>query len=488
MSFITVDLKSLSEFEDLDASEYADLEEVEVNIPTLSDAEYKATAIKNYKTCLQGKSKPKEVPTYYPYSTSRDASIARSTNIFPRSYMLATFLMTSFNLNMSTSFKVIRLLNSFNKRAHDRSIVYRVNHLDLKKVHVNIRAIFDNTQVITSDFATIDACVIVDGELLKVMDRFIKVVNNLAPSTYSGNNIQPTYRNLMSIPTNEFLQMSPTSRLRILSQTVRIKSNILSVALNIKKDIGNLGREYHLLANIPRDDRAKITKLYGYDFESALQTIVLAILNELNPSLNLSITDNFVKNKNNVRKYVVDLLGVNMEKAKKIITAAYQGGSLNSIPNITGASLTNDQKAGMKDLYDETQIIIYELLKVSSSSFLPSQSTLGLHMKAARWYATKRTRHKYELTQDFTLKYYDDYVKNYTKAKAYKFVKSYMFYLWTYFEGEARKILANHLKQSISLHDAVYTQDKSSFNALVVSDIENEIYSKIGVDLKLGPA
>jgi len=292
----------------------------------------------------------------------------------------------------------------------------------------------------------------------------------------------------MSIPRDEFLQMSATSRLRILSQTVQIKNNTLRVALNIKKDIGNLGREYHLLANIPRDDRAKISALYGYDFESALQTIVLAVLNEVNPSFYLGITDNFVQNKQAVRQYVVDTLGVNMEKAKKIITAAYQGGSLNSIPNITGALLTNDQKAGMEGLYGETKVIIHELLKVSSATFVPSQSTLGLHMTAACWYAAKKTRQKYELTQDFTLKYYDDYVKNYTKAKAYKFVKSYMFYLWTYFEGEARKILATHLKQPISLHDAVYTQDKVSFNAMNVAIVEAEILQKIGIPLKLGKA
>ena len=488
MSFITVDLKSLSEFEDLDASEYAGLEEVEVNIPILSDAEYKVTAIKNYKMCLHGKSKPKEVPTYYPYSTSRDASIPRGTNRFPRSYMLATFLMTSFNLNMSTSFRVIKLLNSFNKRALDRSIVYKDNHLNLKKVPINIRAIFDNTKVITDKYATINACVIVKNELLKEMSRFIKVVNNLAPSAYSGNNTQPIYRNLMSIPRDEFLQMSATSRLRILSQTVQIKNNTLRVALNIKKDIGNLGREYHLLANIPRDDRAKISALYGYDFESALQVIVLAIMQDINSSIKIGITQNFVQNKNDVRQYVVDILGVNMDLAKKVITAAYQGGGLGSVHNMIGHVLTIIQKEGMKDLYEETKIIIIELLKISDTSFIASNSVLGSHFTAARWYASKRTATRWELTKDFTYADYQAYVTKYSKAKAFKFAKSYMFYLWTYFEGEARKILATHLKQPISLHDAVYTQDKVSFNAMNVAIVEAEILQKIGIPLKLGPA
>ena len=456
-------------------------------IPTMTDDEYRDETLVNFKKCLNRKAASTSVPSYYDYK-NKAITVPRGITDFPPSYMLAAFLMTSFNLIMTDSFKVVKTLNTFNKRDLNRLIVYREGYIDFSKVHVNIKHIFKNTTVMTDKYMKIDACVIVEDELLKEMQRFIQVVNNLAPQDYVTSKTLPRYKNQMKIKSSDFLLMSPVSRLRILAQTVTIKRNELNVSLNIKKEIGNLGREYHLLTNIPRDDRGKISNLYGYDFESALQTIVFAILNEVNPSLNLSVTKYFVENKVAVRQHVVDALGVDMEKTKKIITAAYQGGSLGRISEIIGYKLNTDQKEAMKGLYDETKPIMEELLKVSSKSFVAPNTTLGSHFTAARWYASKRTSTKREIPVDFTLEYYQVYLKKYGANKASKFAKSYMFYLWTYFEGEARKVVQGHLRQPISLHDAVYTQDKSSFDSLNISKVENEIYTKIGIKLKLGEA
>ena len=177
-----------------------------------------------------------------------------------------------------------------------------------------------------------------------------------------------------------------------------------------------------------------------------------------------------------------------MEMAKKIITAAYQGGGLNSIAKMIKRGLSKEEREGMEDLYLETKQIILELLKVSSSIFKAPNSVLGSHFSAAKWYASHRTSAKHELVNPFDYRYYEDYIAKYSEAKAFKFAKSYMFYLWTYFEGEARKIVESHLKQPISLHDAVYTQDKASFDQLDVKAVEAEILQKIGIPLKLGKA
>lgn len=380
-------------------------------IPTMTEGEYRDKILVNFKKCLNRKAASATVPSYYDYK-NKAITMPRGVTNLPPSYMLASFLMTSFNLIMTESFKVVKTLNTFNKRDLNRLIVYREGHIDFSKVHVNVKHIFKNTTVTTDKYMKIDACVIVEDELLKEMQRFIQVVSNLAPQDYvTSKKTLPRYKNQMKIKSSDFLLMNPVSRLRILAQTVTIKRNELNVSLNIKKEIGNLGREYHLLTNISRDDRGKISNLYGYDFESALQTIVFAILNEVNPSLNLGVTKYFVENKKAVRKHVVDTLGVDMEKAKKIITAAYQGGSLGKISEVIGYKLNTDQKEAMKGLYDETKPIIEELLKISSKLFVAPNTTLGSHFTAARWYASKRTSMKREIPEDFTLEYYQAYLK-----------------------------------------------------------------------------
>lgn len=487
MPLLKVDLASVRESDANNPDVSEPPQNTAPDIPSLSPAQYKAKLLECFTKCINSSNTSKQVPVYYNYHT-RSTTTPRSESKFPPSYMLSSFLMVAFNLGMTEAKKVTSLLNAFNKRALDRTIVYREKPVNLSKYPVNVHSLFDNTTVITDKFMTIEACIVKDEAILQELNLFTELVNNLAISDHSKSKTITIYKPLIQIPVSEFLSMSATSRLSILSRTVNIKRNILNVALNIKQDIGNLGREYHLLANVPRPDRAKISNLYGYDFESALQVIVLAIMKEVNTQVSISITENFVKNKAEVRQYVVDILDVNMDLAKKIITAAYQGGGIRSIPQMIGSALNKNQIEGMKDLYVETKQIILELLKISSSSFTNSDTVLGKHFIAARWYASKRTSIKWELVADFNYEYYLEYEKKYNKVKAFKFAKSYMFYLWTYFEGEARKILATHLKQPISLHDAVYTQDKDSFDKMVVKDVEDEILQKIGIPLRLGKA
>jgi hypothetical protein len=489
MGFLKVNEGSIKELESMDSAEYAalDLTEEKAYIPVLSDAEYKEVVKKNYETCVKSERQPREVPTYHNYSTSRDTSNPRGTDKFPLSYTLACFLMSSFNLKMSVAYKVTTILNSFNKRNVDRTIIYRDTPINPKKIPANVRSLFSNEAVISEKFVPVDACVVNNLDLVEQMKRFINCINNLSPSTCSNAATHSRFRTI-EISVDDFLSMSVTGMIRVLSQTVRVKRKVLYVALNMQKDYGNLGREYHLLTSVSRDDRSKITNLYGYDFESALQTIVLSLCAELKVNLPYGATQNYVTDKKNVRKYVVDKLGVSTDIAKKVITAAYQGGRMKGIKQITGLILTNDQKIGMQALYEETQLVLFGLLPASSKNYTASQSILGLHMKAACWYAAKRTKKKYELTDDFTLEYYNDYVKQYGKSKAYNFVKSYVFYLWTYFEGKARKILESHLDKPISLHDAAYSQSFSSFKLLNVKAVEAEILQKIGIPLKLGKA
>ena len=481
MAFLKVDYKSIIESENR-----SPLRE-ELDLPILSDVEYKQKVLVNFKQCINASNSTNQVDVYYDYS-SRVTLTPRGKSKFPPSFMLDSFLMTSFNLTMTKAKKVVTFINACNKRALDRSILYKEGHIKLNKVPINARHLFENTTVISDKYVSVEACVIQESELLQELERFISIVNNLSASDFAKEKSFPRYKPLIKISTTELLSMSVTSRLKLLGNTVNITRKVANVALNIKKDIGNLGREYHIIANTPRPDRAKISNFYGYDFESALQVIVLQILQEINPQFPVNITSHFVKNKVAVRQYVIDTLGVSMEMAKKIITAAYQGGGLNSIAQMIGHGLSVEERQGMEDLYLETKQIILELLKVSSSTFVAPNSVLGSHFSAAKWYASYRTTAKYELVNPFDYKYYEDYATKYTKAKAFKFAKSYMFYLWTYFEGEARKIVESHLKQPISLHDAVYTQDKASFDQLDVKAVEVEILQKIGIPLKLGKA
>jgi len=441
----------------------------------------------NSKT-LQGKAKVMNV--YYSYG-SRITTDIREQKIASPSYVLSSFLMSTFLITLTEANTLTQLLNTFIVRDYNRKLLYRKGHLNFNKYPKSTHQLFINTTVKEEDTNNdIPACLINHGYFRDVIKSFLMKINNVSPTTYSKRGKLPVSKPTISISVRDLMKMSTVSQLRILSHTVNVKRMVLNVALNIQKDIGNLGREYHLLTSIPRVDRAKISNLYGYDFESALQVIVLAILKEVKPNLALPITSHFVKNKKEVRQHVVDTLAVPMDIAKKVITASYQGGGLKGVPNLIGIKkLSENQKFGMEKLYIETKLVINELLEISSFSFKAPDSVLGKHFKAARWYASKRTVKKYELLHDdFTLELYEKFIKKYGTKKAFNFAKSYMFYLWTYFEGEARKILSSHLKQPITLHDAVYTQDKGSFDQVLLDSIEKEIFNKIGIPLKLAKA
>lgn len=449
--------------------------------------------IANFKSAINSKTlitKAKVIDAYYSYA-ARDTTDIREHKPVVHSYVLSSFFMSTFAITLTHANALTQLLNTFIKRDYDRKLLYRKGHLDLTKYPESTHKLFRNTVVRDEESNNdIDACLINHGYFRDVLEGFLNQINNVSPTNYSSKGKLPVSKPTISISVGDFLKMSTVSQLRILSHTVNVKRKILTVALNVQKDYGNLGREYHLLTSIPRTDRGNISNLYGYDFESALQVIVLGILKEVKPHIDLPITTHFVNNKKAVRQHVVDTLGVSMDIAKKVITAAYQGGGLSGIPNLIGVDkLTNDQKFGMEGLYSETKLVISTLLEISSTSFLAPDTILGKHFKAARWYASKRTLKKYELLHDdFTFELYDKFLKRYGKRKAFQFAKSYMFYLWTYFEGEARKILASHLKQPITLHDAVYTQDKNSFDQVSIKCIEDEIFSKIGIPLKLDKA
>ena len=114
MSFLKVEPDSVASSDDV-------IEESDVfDIPVLSEQEYKAKVLETFTKCLNSKNTVNQVPIYYPYSPSRITTTPRSKSNFPPPYMAASFLMTSFNMNMTTAFKTISVLNSFDKRTSDR--------------------------------------------------------------------------------------------------------------------------------------------------------------------------------------------------------------------------------------------------------------------------------------------------------------------------------------------------------------------------------
>ena len=72
--------------------------------------------------------------------------------------------------------------------------------MKLNRVHANIRHIFNNTELINDKYIKVKACVIVEDNLLKEMDRFVKASNYLVRKDYVASNVTlPIYKPLMNI-------------------------------------------------------------------------------------------------------------------------------------------------------------------------------------------------------------------------------------------------------------------------------------------------
>jgi len=262
-----------------------------------------------------------------------------------------------------------------------------------------------------------------------------------------------------------YSKMSNYIKLHLLRNLVYVEHYILYVKMQHKQEIGNHGRRYNILDEIPRIDRDMMFNLYGVDMESALQTILYTKVKSIEPTIEIPFTEYYIANKKQVRKDISQQMGWTTDRAKTEITAIYQGRRYNS-------------KKYENRWHKELEYIFLERDRIREVIFTTSKDNTQVTK-----YATKRTNEK--IKEDYNI---NDAIKKYNTLKAYdkaNIKNTYMFYYWTYFEREIQNIIAKEFKYPKRLHDAVYTQDKDDFDKLHIESLEKEILSTTGTPIKL---
>lgn len=282
--------------------------------------------------------------------------------------------------------------------------------------------------------------------------------------TDKPENIDKNKDQYLQVHLGTYSKMSTYTQLHLLRNLAYIEHYTLYIKMQHKQDIGNNGRRYNMMDEIPRTDRILI-KLYGVDMESALQTIVYTKVKKIDQSIDLPFTKYYIDNKKQVRDEVSRQLDWSIDRTKREITAIYQG------------RVFNTKKEGHKEL----EHIFLESDKIRTTIF----TTIGDGTQETK-YASRKTIEK--ILEDYKI---EDALKNYSKLneKDQRNIRNtYMFYWWTYFEREIQNIIAKELKYPKTLHDAVYTQDEDNFNKLDIKKLEEEILNKTDIPMKLGIA
>lgn len=277
--------------------------------------------------------------------------------------------------------------------------------------------------------------------------NYISELNNNCATVLGNPN------NYLQIFISDFLKMSFGSQFKLLKNTVYVKDNKLFIQVNHNQDIGNCGRRYNILNEIPRLDRKCILNLYGVDIESALQCIVSQIL----ANIPTPLTDDYIANKVTTRMTVSEHMKWPLERTKIEITAIYQG-----------RWFTNDY-APLKPLFDERDTISKHLFERRSDDTLVAK------------YAKKRAKESLKNKHRLDFDKYDTYKKD----NQAKIRNTFMFFYWTYYERKIQNVIACSFRYPLTLHDAVYTQYYDNFKNLSLDSLIQTIKEETNFDIKL---
>lgn len=252
-------------------------------------------------------------------------------------------------------------------------------------------------------------------------------------------------------------KMSLYGQIQILKNTVFVENFIAFVKLNTKQDIGNYGRQYNTLNEIPRLDRELISNLYGVDMATAIQRI---LLNDVKDKT-LTYTKSLIENKTATRKEVQRLLKLKtIQDAKQEITAIYQG------------RWYKNKYKPIKVIFDERDEIAKEIIKRRHNNDTRTE------------YARTRTSTKLDEKFKDVMVCLEDY--DYLPKDNQQHIRNtFLYFYWTFVERQIQNLIAKQFKNPITLHDAVYTQEFGEFQTIDTQRIQQEIKEKLHIDIEL---
>ncbi|SMP87548.1 hypothetical protein SAMN06313540_1129 [Epsilonproteobacteria bacterium SCGC AD-308-E02] len=261
-------------------------------------------------------------------------------------------------------------------------------------------------------------------------------------------------------------KMSLCAQTHLLKNLVYVKDFILYVRPQHKQEIGNQGRRYNILNEIARDDRQYISELGGADIATALQTILIADMKRIAPDAELPLTQRLINDKKAYRAEIAETMGytnkngtLDITRAKMEITAIYQG------------RWYKKYFYPMKTIFDERDTISKAVIRLR----LTEKKTKRIK------YATSRTETK--MAEKFG-KEYTTYEKGDDNYKT-DYRNTFLFFYWTYMERKIQNIVARVFKSPITLHDAVYTQNKEEYDMMNIERIQKQIKEELDLNIKI---
>lgn len=413
----------------------------------LDDSDYKRSNSKN----------PKYINKY---RNDRFAPTEKVKRI--REHHLIELLVAKYNLNIKTSLLLDKALgNVTEKNEEDGTRYAKDTSGSYSKLNETIQKQFfeEFIYVDETNKKCIGYKVLNSNDISKTLNNYILELEYEDKPSNADNNVEQ----YLQIKAYDYSNMSVYSKLHILKNLDYVEKSVLFVKMQHKQDIGNNGRRYNILNEIPRDDRKKISNLYGVDMESALQVIVYTKVKELDPTIELPFTKYYINNKKQIREEISQQLKWEIERTKKEITAIYQGRMFTK----------------KKEEHQELEKIFIERDLIRELIF---QTQTDKESKATK-YAKVRTKEKIESKDKIK-----DAFNNYSKLNQIQQMNvrnTYMFFWWTYFEREAQNIIAKEFKYPKTLHDAVYTQREEEISGLDIIALEDEIFKHTKIPIKL---
>jgi len=375
------------------------------------------------------------------------------------------FRASTYSIPESINFR--KFINTMLERTLVNNIPVSTKQLSYNKLPERLQNMFikfmgqtvsDSQKSINNQLGEV-VCYRLEDESLKIgLILFVEMLNSLNHNFYYTSNSAKD----LQVDVSALKNMTVLTILKLLKRLRNVSGGVMYINYFQKDEIALFGRSYHTLMMIPKEDR-KFINIYGIDMDSALQTIVYYMLPSIQDKL--TWTKHYIDNKSSVRIEVDALLEPHEsihDDSKVMITACYQG----RLPNKTTGAL-------LPELFKETELI--------RDAVWSMRKDKTLVMK----FAVRRMKDEFGSEYKKYLRYLNHDKYTTSSSDLHDMKTRLLFFWWTYYEGEIRRLMATPLSNPVDFHDAIYTQDEEEFIDYDIDAMESDIYKEFGIKMKL---
>ncbi len=391
--------------------------------------------------------KVKSIDTY------RDGRL-RVSKVVPngtvKSTTLVEFIIAYWQVDDKTALTLISALGGLTNRVTGINARYGVLTSNVKNIHRVFKPLFT---IVGPIYYLADD----ESEIGSKMVGYLDYIDGKTLDT----GIKFYRKKSLAVLKNDFASMSLRGKMIIMRNLHHYEDGILYVHMKTRQSYGNYGRQQNVLAEMSRSDRKMISNLYGFDMESALQTILYRIFQPR--GYELPYTYKYIINKKSKRETMMRLTGLSMDGVKALITSVYQG-----------LKWAGENHRFIKDIMTDAATLRQAIMDIELDD---------KEHKEALKYATHACKHSTKVKMTRL-----QYERSTSKEKRLNYEKTFMFHFWTFYERQIQDVMSRYFSNPLPLHDAVYTQDKDEFEDFDIVECEQCIYDETGIKIGLDKA